>query len=172
MHLEILQVADAPQYQKLRLLSFKEAPFAFSESFEDEKEKPLAAYEALLNAPGNPPEQFVLGVFEHKTLIGIATFKRDYRSKARHKGMIFAMYVHPDYRKQGVGKMLVTNIIYRASKMEGMEAIHLWVLHSEGHQSAAPFYQKLGFESVGIVKNDLKFDQKYIDAEYMVRYFR
>ena len=167
--IEILQSRHAEAYRQLRLLSFQEAPFAFSESYEDEVKKGVAIFAQDLQPLGNPPEQFVLGVFtpENK-LIGIATFKRDQRSKARHKGMIYAMYVHPDFRKQQIGRKLIEQIIERATAMDGMEAVHLWVLHSG--TSASGFYKKLGFKSQGLVKNDLKLGDQYIDAEYMVRY--
>lgn len=169
MYQRILDTSDAEAYRSLRLYSFQEAPFAFSESYEDEKLRPLSYYEALLEVQGNPPERYILGAFSDKNeLIGIATFRRDQRSKALHKAMVYAMYVHPEYRGKQIGHDLMTEIIQRAQQMPGMEAIHLWVLHA--HTSAAPFYQQLGFESKGKVNNDLKIGNQYIDAEYMVKY--
>jgi ribosomal protein S18 acetylase RimI-like enzyme len=169
MQLKILGPNDAEAYRELRLYSFQEAPFAFSESYEDEKGRPLSYYEQLLLPEGNPPERYVLGAFsDTNKLIGIATFRRDQRSKALHKAMVYAMYVHPEYRGKHVGHELMSEIIRRAKQMPGMEAIHLWVLHAD--TSAAPFYQQLGFESQGKVNNDLKVGDQYIDAEYMLKY--
>lgn len=171
MTLKILDTSYAEAYRDLRLFSFQEAPLAFSESYEDEKLKPLESFKQLLETKGDPPEHFVLGAFSSDDqLVGIATFRRDQRSKARHKAMIYAMYVHPDFRDKQVGSLLVNEIIKKAQMMTGMEAIHLWVLHAK--TSAAPFYKKLGFISQGRVKNDLKFKDHYIDAEYMVKYLK
>ena len=165
--IRVLAKTDADQYRQLRLHSFQEAPFAFSESYEDEKDKPLESYIQLIQSD-NLQEQFVLGAFENETLIGIATFRRDQRSKARHKAMVYAMYVHPAHRGKAIGRLLLEHIIEKAEQLEGMEAIHLWVLHS--NTSASGFYKRLGFESQGIVKRDLKYNDQYIDAEYLVRF--
>jgi GNAT superfamily N-acetyltransferase len=165
-----LDKADAAAYRRLRLESFRESPFAFSESYEDESKKTEADFANDLTSSGEPAERFVLGAFsEDLQLIGFVTFKRDLRAKARHKSMIYAMYTTAGARRQGVGRALVTEVISRARRLEGLEQIHLWVLH--GTTSAADFYRKLGFQSQGpVVKKDLKINGQYVDAGYMVLY--
>ena len=145
-------------------------PLAFSESYEDERLRPESDFAAELDVRGEPAEWFVLGAFaEGNELVGFVKFRRDQRSKARHKAMLHAMYVAPEYRKHGVGKQLVMEVLERARQLPGLEQLHLWVLHAEG--SAAGFYQKLGFEQQGpLVRKDLKIDGRYVDAEYLVLY--
>lgn len=169
--LRLLQQAEAQAYRELRLQSYLEDPFAFSGSYNDEYDKSVEDFQEELLVKGDPPEWFVLGAYESDRLIGFVKFQRDERSKAIHKSMVHAMFVDPAYRKQQVGKMLIDELIERAKKMEGLEQIHLWVLHSEHSISASNFYKKCGFESQGpVVKKDLKVDGYYIDAEYMVMY--
>lgn len=85
--------------------------------------------------------------------------------------MIHAMYVDPNQRGLNIGKKLIDETVGLANNLDGMEQIHLWVLHSEKSVSAANFYRKCGFEGQGpMVLKDLKIDQDYIDAEYMVMY--
>lgn len=170
VYFRILQEVDAPMYRNFKLFGFRESPFAFSESYEDELEKDISEFEKELCVEGNPPEHFTLGAFNAKDeLIGQARFVRDKRTKARHKSMIKTMYVHPDYRKQQVGKKLLLKIFEKTKPLEGLEQIHIWVLHAK--DSAAKFYESCGFLSQGTkVKGDLKIGDVYIDAEYMVKY--
>ena len=170
--IRLLEVKDSKPYQKLRLLSFQEAPFAFSESYEDELKKSIVDFQEEIKMIGDPPEQFTLGVFTNDSeLVGFVRFRRDKRSKARHKSMIHAMYIKDTFRDHGLGKLLLEDLIRRVKPLEGLEQIHLWVLHSK--RSASNFYQRLGFKTQGpFVKKDLKVNGTYVDAEYMVLYFQ
>lgn len=161
---------DAPAYRDLRLESLREAPFAFSSSYEEEVLLPLENFATRLQALGSPPESFVLGAFtEANALVGTITFKRDTRLKARHKSMIYAMYAKASTRGHGVGKALVEEVIRRAKAMEGLEQVNLWVLHTT--TSAADFYKKCGFTGQHeLIRNDLKIGGRYADAEYMSLY--
>ncbi|AHM62756.1 acetyltransferase [Flammeovirgaceae bacterium 311] len=163
---------DAPVYRDLRLESLRDAPFAFSSSYEEEVGLPLENFVGRLTAVGSPPESYVLGAFtEASELVGTITFKRDTRLKARHKSMIYAMYTKAGTRGHGVGKALVEEVIRRARAMEGLEQIHLWVLHAT--TSAAEFYRKCGFTGQNeLIRNDLKIEGRYVDAEYMSLYLK
>ncbi len=168
--IRILSEKDALSYRSLRLYSYRESPFAFSESYEDETSKSVEDFANDIQISGSQPEKFVLGAFtQDDTLVGFVTFKRDQRTKARHKAMLHAMYTHPASRNKGIGRMLVEKAILMAKEIHGLEQIHAWVLHVTG--SATAFYIKNGFVSQGtIVKNDLKIGDTYADAEYMVLY--
>ena len=166
-----LEINDAEQFRNVRLKSYQESPFAFSESYEDEKNQPLNKFEEELIVRGAPPEWFVLGAFvEKEQLIGFVKFRRDLRSKGRHKAMIHAMYIDKNYRNLGIGKKILLELFEMASLLIGLEQIHLWVLHSAVSTSASGFYSNLGFLSQGIVKKDLLIQDTYVDAEYMVLY--
>ena len=117
-----MEEKDALSYQALRLKSYQESPYAFSESYEDEKERNLSDFLQEIKIEGNPPEQFILGIFnEGKELVGFVKFRRDKRSKARHKSMIHAMYIKHEYRNQQLGKMLIDDLIQRVKQLEGLE---------------------------------------------------
>ena len=170
MKIRVLTRKDVKTYRALRLHSFKESPYAFSESYTDERNKSENAFAEYID---NNDNQFTLGAFsQNNELIGFVTFKRDTREKARHKSMLLAMYIHPDFRKTGIGSRLVEELIKRAKQLNGLEQVHLWALHSPNSISASAFYKKHGFMSQGtVVKKDLKINGTYIDAEYMVLYF-
>ncbi len=172
VELRLLQKEDAKTYQAVRLKSYQDDPFAFSESYEDEKDRPTMDFELEIETVGTPAEWFVLGAFLENQLVGFVKFRRDQRSKGRHKSMIHAMYVDPSFRGYQIGKKLIDELITRTKELDGLEQIHLWVLHSTESVSASDFYKKCGFISQGPkVLKDLKIGKKYIDAEYMVMYF-
>ena len=169
-NVRLLTQDDLLLYQELRLKSFLETPFAFTESIEDENQRTQVDFEQEILVEGNPPEHFVLGVFDEEQLIGFLKFRRDQRSKARHKSMIHAMYVDPAYRMMGIGKLLIDKLLDRVHQLEGLEQIHLWVLHAND-VSASKFYEECGFVRQGpLVKKDLKVGDVYVDAEYKVLY--
>jgi ribosomal protein S18 acetylase RimI-like enzyme len=170
MNFRFLDKNDILTFKELRLLSLQESPLAFSESYEDELKKMDVQFELELNIIGIPAESFVLGVFSKlNELIGFVKFQRDTRSKARHKATLHALYIKPQYRKQSIGKTLMTELFKIIESLKGVEQIHLWVLISD--TSVMNFYEKCDFQTHGaIVKNDLKIGDRYVDAMYMVKY--
>ncbi len=169
-YIRLLTQKDAASYRELRLKSYQVSPLAFSESYEDEIKRTETDFGDELQTLGEPEEWFVMGIFTIKAeLIGFVKFRRDQRRKARHKSMLHAMYIDPDYRGMGLGKILLNELLVRVMRLEGLEQIHLWVLHADS--SAPGFYKKCGFESQGtLVKKDLKINGVYVGAEYMVKY--
>lgn len=169
MVIKKLQKAHAAPFRGLRLLSFQEAPLAFSESYEDECNKTVEDFEKEINPTGNLSASFVLGIFaKNDDLIGFVKFKKDTRTKAKHKAMIHAFYIAPEHRGKGFGKKLMAALLKKTQRLSGLEQIHLWVLTA--HDSALKFYEKCGFVSQGpVVKNDLKINGRYVDAAYMVK---
>lgn len=170
MKFKILEKEHTTAYRNLRLSSYRESPYAFSESYEDECLKSEDEFYEEIKTVGEPPEHFILGAFSPQDeLVGFVKFRKDQRSKAKHKSMIHAMYVAPTHRGKGLGKALIINLLEYVKIFPELEQIHLWVLHSVRSTSAADFYVTLGFERQGpLVKKDLKFKDTYIDAEYMI----
>jgi len=159
-----LTAADVESYRALRLRALREEPLAFSDAFEDEHDLPWDHFEAAM---GDSDEHFTLGAFDPQgILIGLATFKRDQRRKARHKASIHTMYVAPEARGRGLGRRLLERIIDVARRL-GVEQIHLWVLDPT-RSAAFALYQSVGFTQQGaLVHDDLRIDGRSVDAAYM-----
>ena len=170
MIFRLLNINDISIYKELKCFSLKESPLAFSDSYEDELLKNDSDYESELKIIGLPAESFVFGAFsESKELIGFVKFKRDKRTKARHKATLHALYIKPQFRGNGIGKKIIDGLYKTIALLQGLEQIHLWVLISD--TSVVKFYESCGFLSQGaIVKNDLKIGDRYVDAIYMVKY--
>lgn len=117
---------------------------------------------------GTDSDHFTLGAFINgQQLVGIATFKRDKRHKARHKSYIHTMYVAPEMRGKKIAMRMLESLVESAQAMMSLEQIHLWVLNPET-ATAKKLYLKAGFVTQGtVVKKDLKINGNYVDAEYM-----
>ena len=165
-----LTSADWIAYKALRLYSLKEAPFAFSDAYEDLVTLDDSFFKKELTSTSPAKEEFTIGAFSSsQKMMGFIYFRRDQRSKARHKAMVHRMYVHPTYRRKGIGHQLITRVLKRAQQLDRLEQIHLWVLGTDS--PAQLFYEKLGFESQGtVVRKDLIINGIYVDAVYMVLY--
>lgn len=167
MEIRHLNEGDIEQFRELLLYSLRESPKAFSDSPEEISSLDDQYFKSRLMIVGDPPESFVLGALD-PNLVGMLTYRRDQRIKARHKSSVYSMYVHPELRGTGLGAQLMNEMILQAKKLPGLEQIHVWVMNSE--QSARDFYLKFGFESTGLVRQDLVVNGQHVDSEYLVLY--
>jgi GNAT superfamily N-acetyltransferase len=101
-------------------------------------------------------------------LLGVVSFERDgaTREKLRHKGLLFRMYVARRASGQGIGKILIREVIDRARRIDGIEQINLTVVAA--NERAKGIYAMFGFETFSIEKRAIKYKGKYFDEETMV----
>ena len=76
-----LHADDALPYRNLRLRALGEHPQAFTSSFEEESEKPLAWSQQRLLADPARPHDFFLGAFGQGGLCGVVGLQGRYRAK-------------------------------------------------------------------------------------------
>ncbi len=164
MHIRVLLEADAEAYRRLRLAGLRTNPEAFGSTYEQEAGIALEAMAERIK-PGE--NKFVLGAFaENGTLSGIVTLVRESGIKTSHKGNIYGMYVASEARGQGVGRLLLRELIERARSLEGLERIGLAVVSD--NEPARKLYGSLGFVVYGVEKHALKYNGQYYDEDYMV----
>ena len=96
--------------------------------------------ESGANAPGETYDE-VLGFGELHAEAG------DYLDDA--EGEVRAVYVHPAFARQGVGRALYADL-ERPARARGVDSLGLWA-----SLNAAGFYERQGFERVA--EHDLKF---------------
>lgn len=92
------------------------------------------------------PSSWHLGAFVDGQLLGVLSVDPDvptpYRP-GRRAAQFRAVAVDSTGQRQGIGRALMAEVLAEARR-RGME-----VLWAKGRDSAWPFYQRLGFESVG-----------------------
>ncbi|MED1201623.1 GNAT family N-acetyltransferase [Heyndrickxia acidicola] len=164
MNIRILNESDAILYQELRLRALKINPEAFGSTYERE-----ASFtpEAVKDRIKPSEDKFVLGAFEEgKRLIGMAVFVRERSLKTAHKGNVYGMFIAPEARSKGVGKLLLIELIRMAKKCPGLEQINLTVVSI--NETAKKLYKSVGFQVYGLERNALKFNGQYFDEDLMV----
>lgn len=172
MIIRFLNEDDSIKYKEIRLNSLLESPFAFSDSYEDYLSKTLTEYQLEIIKEENPLECFALGAFsDENQLIGFVKFKRDSRSKARHRASLYSLYVEPKYRGNGIARKLVLELLRIIEPIKDIEQLQLSTIITKN--SLIEFYQNFGFEILGgIIKKDLIIQNLYVDAVYMVKYLQ
>ena len=154
--------ADIEAYRALRLRALAEEPEAFGEAAEDFAVRPL---EEIVTRLPPTEDAFILGAWE-PDLVGMVGFVRQPGRKARHNAGIWGMYVAPERRGRGIGRMLLTEALARAAALPGLEQVHLTVVTTNA--AAVGLYRSFGFVVYGTCPHALKLGDRYVDEELMV----
>lgn len=157
--IRILEPADAEAFRSLRLEALTVAPEAFGASYEEDVSIPLETMRARLSAGPNT----VFGAFADRALVGMAGFAVHDRVKARHKGVLWGVYVKAEWRGHQVGKGLVQRVIDHASR-------HVIILEAAvglTNHGARRTYHGLGFKPYGIQRKALRVGDMFYDEELL-----
>ena len=127
---------------------------------------PADAVDSALPTTGRP-DSFTLGAFVGTELAGVGSFERDgkNREKLRHKGILFRVYVAPEFRGRGIAGSICREIISRARQLPNMDAITLTVIG--GNAAAKRIYESLGFVTYGSEPAAIKWNAEYFDEDLM-----
>jgi ribosomal protein S18 acetylase RimI-like enzyme len=172
MTIRFLNAADSSAYKALRLSALQESPFSFSDSFEDQENKTDIDFVHEIVRSGFPLESFALGAFaEDHELVGFVKFKRDHRSKARHRASLHSLYVKPVLRCNGIANKLIMELFAIMESIPGLQQLQLSSIISK--TSMIAYYEKFGFQILGgIIEKDLIIDGQYVNAVYMVKHLK
>lgn len=155
----ILEPSDAEGFRSLRLEALTAAPEAFGASYEEDASIPLETMRARLSANPN----VVFGAFADQALVGMAGFAVYDRMKARHKGVLWGVYVKAEWRGHHVGKRLVQRVIEHASG-------HVIILEAAvglANDGAGRTYHGLGFKPYGVQRKALRVGETFYDEELL-----
>jgi len=160
---------DAETFRHVRLQALRDHPNAFGASYEDAAAMPIDQLRARMAGSGT---DFILGAFDDRgELAGTAGFRRETSSKMRHKGIVWGMYVGPAYRRKGLARMLLTELLERAARQPGLERINLAV--ADTNTGALRLYESLGFTAYGKEIDAMRLDDgTYVNEDLMVKRIR
>jgi RimJ/RimL family protein N-acetyltransferase len=155
MDIRRLSPADAPAYRELRLRALYEHPEAFTSSWEEDRELPLAASEQRLASAG-----FAFwGAFDDaRALVGMVGLECSHRAKERHKGRVIGMYVAPEACGHGLGAALLAALLAHA-RQGALEDLVLTVTQDNG--PALRLYQRAGFAPFGTEPRAIKVGSRH-----------
>jgi len=160
---------DGKQFWKLRLRALQENPEAFGAAYEEEINTPIDKHISHFNNDFIVPaeENFILGAYnENNDMVGMVGFRRERRTKLRHKSNVWGMYVMSELRQTGIGKLLLSELLNKAKTLEGLEQVNLSVVSS--NTEAKGIYNLFSFKTYGLEKNALKVGEQYFQEDLMV----
>ena len=157
--IRLLEPADAEAFRDLRLEALTVAPEAFGASYEEDAALSLETIQTRLSAHPN----VVFGAFADHAFIGMAGFAIHDRVKARHKGVLWGVYVKAEWRGHHVGKRLVQSVIDHACR----HVIMLEATVGLANDGARSTYHGLGFKPYGIQRKALRVGDTFYDEELL-----
>ena len=155
--------ADAAAYRALRLQGLRDHPDAFTSSYEEESAKPPAVTAGRIGADS---ADRVFGAFRGDTLCGVVGLGRETRAKARHKAVVFGMYVAPDHAGHGLGRALLAHAIGAARREPGLTQLVLTV--TDTNAAAVRLYERAGFRSFGVEPQAIRVGDDYFAKNHMI----
>ncbi|MGF2038026.1 MAG: N-acetyltransferase family protein [Nostoc sp. CmiVER01] len=169
MKIRFLNSQDVAAYRELRLQALSESPTAFISSFEQEACLSLTDFAAKLHAHDNYSSG-IFGAFDDRERIaGMLGFSRESRPKRAHIGLLWSMYVLPEFRRQGVGAALLDRALSHARQLGVLRQIVLGV--TANNLAASSLYKSRGFERFGLERDALFIDGTYFDEEHLALHF-
>lgn len=151
---------QVPLYKALRLRALRDHPDAFMETPEAFEARSVEAISERMRESQSCGGFTLIAQHPERGLVGTASLAVGATPKDKHRGVVWGVYVAPEARGMGVGRLLLKDLINRASETSGLRNIHLSVVSS--NQSAFRLYESLGFTEYGF-----DVDALYVNGEFL-----
>ncbi|BBP63521.1 N-acetyltransferase [Pseudomonas sp. Cab53] len=161
MNIRRLRAGDASAYRELMLQAYAQHPQAFTSSVSERAALPINWWESRLTSRLD----VVLGAFEAGQLVGMVGLALEPRAKARHKAILFGLYVSAAHGRQGLGQQLLQAALDEARRHTFLRLVQLTV--TAGNDPAVKLYQRCGFVLYGLEPMAIRVDDEYFDKIHM-----
>jgi ribosomal protein S18 acetylase RimI-like enzyme len=149
-------------FHTLRLRSIADMPEAIYPTYAEESSRSPEQIRARIT---ETEHQVVFGAYRAGKLIGIAGLRREALAQVAHKGVLWGVFVHPEWRQGGVARRLL-QALFDYARGAGVRQIHLNV--NVDNPRAAGLYRSMGFEAYGREPSAMQVAGRYYDEYLMV----
>jgi RimJ/RimL family protein N-acetyltransferase len=144
-----LKVGESDLYTRIRLVSLKEAPYAFSSTYESAQTRSSESWREQADNSAQGPDRATFIVFSDDAPVGLAAI---YRSPVNTEtGEIIQVWISPEYRGKCVSRELLDEVFVWA-KENRFQIIEAKII--QGNERALRFYKKYGFSINRTENND------------------
>lgn len=166
--------SDTARYIRLRRRMLLDSPWSFAASPDDDvalQQDQLAGYlgemEKAIFAVEEP--DISSGMREPAgglpELVAAASIRRETQCKFRHRAGLWGVFVDPDHRVRGLGRVVVSAAVEVARSWPGVDYVDLGV--SENAPAAQSLYESLGFRAWGREPEATEYDGRRYDEIHM-----
>lgn len=147
---------DWQKFREIRLKGLQTDPQAFGGTFESESQE----NEEYWKERFSNPERCFYAAENGNIFVATAGSKKI----AEDNWMIIAVYTLPEFRGKNISQELINRLVDEA-KIKGATKVSLMV--NPIQESAVKLYEKMGFKTIKIEKNQKMGDGKVYDEFYM-----
>ena len=157
-----LGASDAQAFSSLRRELTAHNPIPMGLTMDEELGRSLESFEEQLSYPA-PNAAF--GAFCDGVLVGSAAVAWQSRfASSRHKAVLWGTFVSPQFRRRGLGLLVVTRAIEHA-RAHAVRRINLTMYVP--NEAAEQLYRSLGFARYGVEPEAVCLDCMYYDGAQM-----
>ena len=136
-----IKANEAMISRDVRIRALTDAPYAFGGTLEDVLNQPLQDFEDNAKRWSESEVSTSFLAFDNEKAVGMAGA---FFEEGSNRAFLCAMWVEPEYRQSGVGKIIVKTVISWLSE-RGADTVYAWV--ADANSNAIKFYQCLGFSA-------------------------
>ena len=108
----------------------------------------------------------LIGMLDGKH-VGNCSLMGNHARRLKHR-ISLGIVLYLEYTGLGIGRIMIEEVC-KIAKENGIEQVELEV--AANNRNAISLYEKLGFENVGTLPNNMKYsDGTYTDVHFMVKY--
>ena len=137
--LQLTYLRDYPEY-------LQKAAVWFSSKWGIPPESYLESMQACIEQPGGVPQWYVMLNARQEIAAGAGIIENDFHNRKDLSPNLCALYVEPDYRRQGIAAFLLDAIRKDAGKL-GISMLYLVTDHTS-------FYERCGWKFITMVRGD------------------
>lgn len=158
-------LADLESLRDMMLLALETDPDAFSVTLPEYQDNSMFWWESYLYPFLKEDQQTMYFGVEDGKIVSMGGVIYEDKSKKKHIASIVWLYTKPENRGKGYSKILMNEIFKDTKDRKHLRKISLMVAATQSQ--AVELYKKFGFDLNGVLKEELKSGNRYIDVYVM-----